>query len=281
MTRTTLRMVAVLMGFIIANVAFTASGQGTAAKEVKRGRRAPAFSYDKAVLPNAKPWTAKKFRNSPRNFQFAIIGDRTGGANVEGTFKLAMQQINLLQPEFVINVGDVIEAGGTAIGIGAGAVVAVFGTGGRQASGDRDAILVVADWRTYNSRNPEEKDGSAELLYSFNDLNAEKNKQFSQEFRFNGEIGPRFRWTAGVNYFWEHAKQNSGITLSTPTLDKLVAEREIGAPYDIFEPGQPLDFFEGVCIEDIPLFYLDHQGDLIGTAEYASHRFVQGNIGMI
>ena len=42
-------------------------------------------------------------------FQFLIIGDRTGGANQQGTFKLAMNQINLLQPEFVINVGDLIE----------------------------------------------------------------------------------------------------------------------------------------------------------------------------
>ena len=40
---------------------------------------------------------------------FVIIGDRTGGANVMETFKLAMDQINLLQPEFVINVGDIIE----------------------------------------------------------------------------------------------------------------------------------------------------------------------------
>lgn len=39
----------------------------------------------------------------------AIIGDGTGGANVQGTFKLAMDQLNLLQPEFVINVGDIIE----------------------------------------------------------------------------------------------------------------------------------------------------------------------------
>ena len=60
-------------------------------------------------MPDNKPWTAKKFANSPRNFQFAIIGDRTGGANVQETFKLAMGQINLLQPEFVINVGDVVE----------------------------------------------------------------------------------------------------------------------------------------------------------------------------
>jgi len=67
------------------------------------------FSYDSAELTAAKPWTSNDFRNDPRNFQFAIIGDRTGGANVLGTFKLAMGQLNLLQPEFVINVGDLIE----------------------------------------------------------------------------------------------------------------------------------------------------------------------------
>jgi len=67
------------------------------------------FKYDKTAIPNAKPWTHENFKNNPDNFQFAIIGDRTGGANVQGTFRLAMDQINLLQPEFVINVGDIIE----------------------------------------------------------------------------------------------------------------------------------------------------------------------------
>jgi len=68
-----------------------------------------AFHYDRTALPGAKPWTSESFRNNPDNFQFVIIGDRTGGANALGTFKLAMGQINLLQPEFVINVGDNIE----------------------------------------------------------------------------------------------------------------------------------------------------------------------------
>jgi Calcineurin-like phosphoesterase len=71
--------------------------------------QAPAFSYDKSALPGAKPWTSKSFQNNPQNFRFAIIGDRTGGANAEGTFEMAMDQVNLLQPEFVINVGDAIE----------------------------------------------------------------------------------------------------------------------------------------------------------------------------
>ena len=67
------------------------------------------FKFDKDALPAAKPWTSEHFRDNPKNFQFVIIGDRTGGANVEGTFKLAIGQLNLLQPEFVINVGDLIE----------------------------------------------------------------------------------------------------------------------------------------------------------------------------
>ena len=80
----------------------TISGPGTTAEMV-------AFSYDSERLAAAKPWTDKAFRNDAREFQFIIIGDRTGGANPQETFKLAMGQINLLQPEFVINVGDTIE----------------------------------------------------------------------------------------------------------------------------------------------------------------------------
>jgi len=73
------------------------------------GSNDPVFSYDDAAITDAKPWTSEEFRNDPDNFQFAIIGDRTGGANQQGTFAMAMDQINLLQPEFVINVGDLIE----------------------------------------------------------------------------------------------------------------------------------------------------------------------------
>jgi len=67
------------------------------------------FSYDAKALPGAKPWTSQEFNDGSESFQFAIIGDRSGGHNVQGTFELAMGQLNLLQPEFVINVGDMIE----------------------------------------------------------------------------------------------------------------------------------------------------------------------------
>jgi hypothetical protein len=75
----------------------------------KSSENVSPFDYDEQALLASKPWTTKDFRNNPDNFQFAIIGDRTGGANAQETFKLAMDQINLLQPEFVINVGDLIE----------------------------------------------------------------------------------------------------------------------------------------------------------------------------
>lgn len=68
-----------------------------------------AFNYDKAALPGAKPWTSENFNNNPENFQFAVIGDRTGGSDPGGIFERAMDQLNLLQPEFVINVGDLVE----------------------------------------------------------------------------------------------------------------------------------------------------------------------------
>jgi hypothetical protein len=70
---------------------------------------ADRFAYDAGAFPGPKPWTHEDFRDDRDNFQFVIIGDRTGGANAQGTFRLAVGQLNLLQPEFVINVGDVIE----------------------------------------------------------------------------------------------------------------------------------------------------------------------------
>src|SRR6185437_13230407 len=54
------------------------------------------------------PWTGLKLNADPEQFQFAVVSDRTGGhrANV---FSKAVYQINLLQPEFVMSVGDLIE----------------------------------------------------------------------------------------------------------------------------------------------------------------------------
>lgn len=55
-----------------------------------------------------KPYTSLEVNNDPGNFQFAIVTDRTGGHR-PGVFKEGVDKLNLLQPEFVMSVGDLIE----------------------------------------------------------------------------------------------------------------------------------------------------------------------------
>ena len=60
------------------------------------------------AVHGAKPWTDHSFKNNPEDFHFVIVSDRTGHHR-SGVFKKAMLQINLLQPEFVMCIGDLIE----------------------------------------------------------------------------------------------------------------------------------------------------------------------------
>ncbi|RMG16366.1 MAG: hypothetical protein D6730_25245 [Bacteroidetes bacterium] len=54
------------------------------------------------------PWSHLRVNNAPATFQFAIVTDRTGGHR-PGVFPTAIEKLNLLQPEFVMSVGDLIE----------------------------------------------------------------------------------------------------------------------------------------------------------------------------
>jgi hypothetical protein len=58
--------------------------------------------------PIVNPWTHLRFANSAADFQFAIVADRTG-AERPGVFRRAMDALNLLRPEFVLSIGDLIE----------------------------------------------------------------------------------------------------------------------------------------------------------------------------
>ncbi len=67
---------------------------------------AGVFRHD--ITTTNKPWTHLRFRNDPDNFQFAIVSDNTGGMR-QGVFESAVVKLNLMQPEFVMCVGDLIE----------------------------------------------------------------------------------------------------------------------------------------------------------------------------
>ncbi len=60
------------------------------------------------VRTDKKPWTHLNFKNNPDNFQFAIVTDNTGGMR-RPVFESAVVKLNMIQPEFVMCVGDLIE----------------------------------------------------------------------------------------------------------------------------------------------------------------------------
>ncbi len=69
--------------------------------------QSPRPEFDFAV-EKVNPYTHVNFNNRPDEFQFAIVSDRTGGHRPK-IFSRAIEQLNLLQPEFVLSVGDLIE----------------------------------------------------------------------------------------------------------------------------------------------------------------------------
>ncbi|MDH5345356.1 MAG: metallophosphoesterase [Gammaproteobacteria bacterium] len=59
---------------------------------------------------DVRPWTDAPFDAADGKFTFAIHSDLTGGER-DGIYEVAIAQLNLLRPEFVINVGDLVEGG--------------------------------------------------------------------------------------------------------------------------------------------------------------------------
>jgi predicted phosphodiesterase len=78
-----------------------------AAVAFSRSDKPSALSIE---LEKRNPWTSLQPNNDPAEFQFAIISDRTGGHRAK-VFSRAVARLNLLQPAFVVSVGDLIEGG--------------------------------------------------------------------------------------------------------------------------------------------------------------------------
>lgn len=54
------------------------------------------------------PFTNLEINRRANGFQFAVVSDRTGGRR-PGVFLRAVTKLNLVQPEFIMSVGDLIE----------------------------------------------------------------------------------------------------------------------------------------------------------------------------
>jgi hypothetical protein len=62
----------------------------------------------RVALESRNPWTHLRLHRSPDQFQFAVLSDRTGGHRA-GVSSRAVELLSLLQAEFVLSVGDLIE----------------------------------------------------------------------------------------------------------------------------------------------------------------------------
>lgn len=72
------------------------------------GTRKPLGAELQIDVESRNPWTNLQINNGPQTFHFVVVSDRTGGHR-QRVFSQAVQQINLLQPAFVVCVGDLIE----------------------------------------------------------------------------------------------------------------------------------------------------------------------------
>ncbi len=71
--------------------------------------KAPAV-FQSEIPDGAQPWKHTRFDNHKDKFSFAIFSDLTGGERSK-IFEVAVEQLNLLRPELIVNVGDFVEGG--------------------------------------------------------------------------------------------------------------------------------------------------------------------------
>src|SRR6185503_15132382 len=75
---------------------------------ISGGQKKAAKADLQIDVENRNPWTHLRLNDAPETFHFVVISDRTGGHRPR-IFSQAVEQINLLQPAFVVSVGDLIE----------------------------------------------------------------------------------------------------------------------------------------------------------------------------
>jgi hypothetical protein len=94
------RLLGILVAGLVGGAAFWSGG--------RRPPQPDAPPELHVAVEERNPWTHLRLNNDSTDFQFAIVSDRTGGHR-PGVFRRAVDVLNLLQPEFVLSVGDLVE----------------------------------------------------------------------------------------------------------------------------------------------------------------------------
>jgi len=75
-----------------------------------RQHETPPEAFRHQIGQGPKPWTSEVFEATEEDFTFAIISDLNGGER-PGVYSRAVEQLNRLDPTFVLSVGDLIDGG--------------------------------------------------------------------------------------------------------------------------------------------------------------------------
>jgi predicted phosphodiesterase len=118
------------------------------------------FHVQHDISDGPMPWTNRPVNFNPDTVRFAVFSDLTGGER-EGIFDVAVEQMNLLQPELIVNVGDLIE-------------------------GSSDASILQHQWDSFDARA---RNASARVFYTGgnHDLLGEEMRRTWED-----RLGPRF-----------------------------------------------------------------------------------------
>lgn len=80
----------------------------TSCKQKPPQKETPTFVHN--ITEGPTPWTSTIFEPTEDDFTFAIISDLNGGER-DGVYSAAVEQLNALDPTFVLSVGDLIDGG--------------------------------------------------------------------------------------------------------------------------------------------------------------------------
>lgn len=120
----------------------------------------------------------------------------------------------------------------------------------------------LTSYRTFDTNNLEDEDGTNRIDLYFDTNNVESNKSFYQEFRAAGDTGP-FNWVVGTSYYDEQADQRSNTFTFTDTVNTTLGNIGLGTPFTDLEFGLLVPF-------DVPATLLGHgwSEDMINTGDF-------------
>ncbi len=247
----------------------------TGCNPVSNESAGPAFRH--AVETPERPWTHDRFDADDGRFTFAIFSDLNGDER-EGVFAQAIAQLEVLRPELILNVGDLIDGVSDDPQLLGGewdhfdvrarqATAPVFYVGGNHdltsesqrevwaaRYGPRyyhfvykDVLFLVLDTEDYTPERRDEihraRAAAIEVLDGHEPERARSMAYFQMAERITGEIGPE-----QSNYFLEVLEDHPQVRWTFLFMHKPVWQREDEPEFAAIEAalfGRPYTVFNG------------------------------------